>query len=954
MQTKELKKVMRQLKTYKLRVEEVPEEFSNNMDIIRAERRYGLRKSKNRGFDAIHQKFFIEEEIFYKDFSGKMSSYLTKQLFDDFGTYYKFLEGDIYVNSCYCYYDFSKDEDFIKKNKIDVEKLQERKAFITQTIDDITVDVSEEELEAYEEAEKTKELCKEWIVRFDSCKSYEELSKTVQDYRESELADTVDVVFFFFNYIYRDIADKDRFNIIMEYISARDYLDYKLIYAMCHIYDLDEVLDSYHYLSENKKDVDSRKKDLIRYIDGFKKTQWGFSTYRYFDKQTHFYCEERSSRFGPPLVILYRYFETFDEFVKYLEGDLKSCDLSAAFKLDVDFSKYETDEKTKVPIRKKDKIVCTLEKGYKKDEHYGNYFYVKQQWRNSIGCLIKENHFETDYFFDFIYFLRGDLSNADLLFCDGLSNITDYSDINFSDAKLTSRLCEIYGVNYDIFELNREAIGTFDQTEKNEIETSIILHSSRNSFLEDTRTHTQLLKTQRISYISDLHLMHRLDNAECKSENDIIYVIQNIIDTIVSEKGDLLLIGGDVASDFYIFKLFITLLRKSIRNVVFILGNHELWSFPGKTFEEITEIYNNLIEENGMYFIQNDLLYGDSDWLCKISYEELIKKDKKQIRNQLRCARLVIFGGLGFSGYNMEFNADNGIYRNILNRENEVLETIKFEKLYLSMLESIYDKNVIIFTHTPIEDWCKQIEYQENFVYVSGHTHRNYFYDDGTYKVYSDNQIGYNNENPHLKDFLMDNDYDYFSDFEDGIHEITAKEYKDFYRGKNISINFNREVFALYMLKKNGYYCFLHESGLSSLTILNGGERRKLENKGLQYYYEHMDKVIERIKNPLDKYISVQQIISNEVRRIGGKGRIHGCIVDIDFYNHIYVNPTDMKITGYWALDMINKKVYPNIPSLLKNECPMLYENYINFIEENSSSIIVPKKDVESNAMSFR
>ena len=92
MQTKELKKVMRQLKTYKLRVEEVPEEFSNNMDIIRAERRYGLRKSKNRGFDAIHQKFFIEEEIFYKDFSGKMSSYLTKQLFDDFGTYYKFLE----------------------------------------------------------------------------------------------------------------------------------------------------------------------------------------------------------------------------------------------------------------------------------------------------------------------------------------------------------------------------------------------------------------------------------------------------------------------------------------------------------------------------------------------------------------------------------------------------------------------------------------------------------------------------------------------------------------------------------------------------------------------------------------------------------------------------------------------------------------------------------------------
>lgn len=53
MQTKEIKKIMRQLRTYKLRVQDVPEEFRDNMDIIRAERRYGLRKSVNRGFDAI-------------------------------------------------------------------------------------------------------------------------------------------------------------------------------------------------------------------------------------------------------------------------------------------------------------------------------------------------------------------------------------------------------------------------------------------------------------------------------------------------------------------------------------------------------------------------------------------------------------------------------------------------------------------------------------------------------------------------------------------------------------------------------------------------------------------------------------------------------------------------------------------------------------------------------------
>ncbi len=967
MQTKEIKKIMRQLRTYKLRVQDVPEEFRDNMDIIKAERRYGLRKSGNRGFDAINQEFFVEEEIFYKNFTGDMSGFSAKKVFDEFEAYYNFLKGDIYVNSCYCYYDFSKDEEFIKKNKIDVEKLQERKAFITQTIDDITVDISEEELEAYEEAEKTKELCKEWIVRFDSCKSYEELSKTVQDYRESELADTVDVVFFFFNYIYKDITDKNRFNIIMEYISAGDYPDYKIIYEICHIYDPDEILSNYHYTSGTKNKIYTRKKRLKGYIDKVKNKEIVFSVYRYFDKHTHFYCEElrgyvnHINQVIPPIVTIYRYFETFDEFVDHINGNLKSCDLSAAIKINVDFSKYETDEETKLPIRKKDKLVCTVEKGFRRNGRYGNSFYVKQQWRNSIGCFITKNEFITNYFFDFVYFLKGDLSNADLLFCDGLSNITDSVGIDFSSAKLTSRLCEIFGVQYDIFKLNRKVIDSFEQTEKNEKETSLILNSyeketsfilnsPRDSFFEDTRMYEQSLKSQRISYISDLHLMHRIDNAKCKSENDIIYVIQNIINAIVSETSGLLLIGGDIASDFKVFKLFISLLKKSFKNVVFILGNHELWNFPGKTFEEITEIYRKLIEENGMYFIQNDLLYKDSsNRINKISYEELIKKDKKQIRNQLRCARLVILGGLGFSGYNMEFNADNGIYRNILNRENEVMETIKFEKLYLSMLESIYDKNVIIFTHTPIEDWCKKPEYQENFVYVSGHTHRNYFYDDGVYKVYSDNQIGYHNENPHLKEFLMDNEYDFFSDFEDGIHEITVAQYKEFYRGKNIPMDLTRELFVLYMLKKNGYYCFIHESEMSSFTILNGAERRKLEKKGLQYYYDHMDNVIECIKNPLDKYMSVQQKVSNEIQKIGGSGRIHGCIVDVDFYNHIYINPTDMKITGYWALDMINKKVYPDIPSLLKSECPMLYEKYVKFIEENSSSALVSKIDSESD-----
>ena len=52
------------------------------------------------------------------------------------------------------------------------------------------------------------------------------------------------------------------------------------------------------------------------------------------------------------------------------------------------------------------------------------------------------------------------------------------------------------------------------------------------------------------------------------------------------------------------------------------------------------------------------------------------------------------------------------------------------------------------------------------------------------FRVYSDNQIGYHNDSPHLKTFLIDNDYDCFSDYGDGIFEITSEQYNDFYRGK--------------------------------------------------------------------------------------------------------------------------------------------------------------------------
>jgi len=37
---------------------------------------------------------------------------------------------------------------------------------------------------------------------------------------------------------------------------------------------------------------------------------------------------------------------------------------------------------------------------------------------------------------------------------------------------------------------------------------------------------------------------------------------------------------------------------------------------------------------------------------------------------------------------------------------------------------------------------------------------------------------------------------------------------------------------------------------------------------------------------------------------------IHACIVDIDFYNYIYLDPVDGSINPYYATSIVNKYLY--------------------------------------------
>lgn len=976
---KEIRHIITQLKKGKIDIDDIPFELQENFDIIKVEREVGIRKLTKCGYDIISDRFFVEEEIK----SEEKWDLLPPQLFDDFATYSDYLEGNIYENACY--YQIPQEK---LPDNIDKVSLFEKDAFIDSTIDDYTLSSNEKEKARYNEVEKKKPQIKRWIAKFNECTTYEQFRKIVSNYTKSNLS--IDISFFFWNYIFADINDEARFQVIMKYMSSGEYPESLLSKALCLIYNPDKVVENYRY----ELGVNNTRRKHIREIERIakevKEKRYTYRRKKYFDQKTHYYCVKTGAfieKYNFPLFAYEEYFETIEAFINRLNGDLRGCNLSRVQNCHYDFSTCLTDENSVLPIGDSLGVEYYLSKGYNSEG-----FYVKQEWEDEEGNIIKQYDHKFRYYFDFVKFLNGDLSDVDLVSCDGFKNLRDISKLNLCRALIPSSVCKQLKISYNKYELNAPPEITFSITEACEKEKSIQIRDSDDLQYQNERRELEPAvnvpdqNDERIYYISDLHLFHMLKNRGVENEADVIQIIRGVAESIEKESGyhRYILINGDTSLDSSVFELFLEELYNSIgkyKKVIFTIGNHDIWAYSDKTYGEIVDIYRSLLEEYGMYLLQNDVLYEDEDEDLKhICEQELEISDASELRAKTRRAKLLFFGGTGFSGYNPLFNASFGLYRNNstigYDRDFEYSETRKIEGLYRKICAAFCNKNVIIMTHMPLPDWYadawKKVpkdysktehakseyfinhpndnigiyaSYQPGFVYVSGHTHRNYCYDDGKIRIYADNQFGYNTHTPerrpHLKSFDICKTYDYFEDCPNGIFEITANEYKEFYRGKNIMIDFNRNVYTLYMLKRDGYYCFIHESAQNQLCILNGGALKRLDNRGLNYYYENMDLVISLLKNPLDQYTALQKRISKEIQLIGGTGSVHGCIVDIDFYNHIYVNPLDGEITGYWASDIVNKKIYPTILALLEAECPQLFGNYEKLIEATNGNALL-------------
>ncbi|MBR5251750.1 MAG: metallophosphoesterase [Oscillospiraceae bacterium] len=937
----ELKDCIKKIRKQEIRgYNEIPVEYHTNADVIRITRNLGMRKTERCGYDIISKTFFVEEILLVTNYAGELVERNFLDNFADFHQYYEFMQGNIYDNACYYQYEFSQED--IKRYNLDTERLN-RQSLLDYTIDDCHPDISPEERIKYDEIENQSKIHKKWIKKYNACMTYAELREVMCKHSRSKDC-VIDGDFYLWNYI--NHYGKKSFKTIMKLVCENPYKCYGLENALCFLYGPEKVLKAYDYRAgteaTNKKHNDSFKEKIDKIVNTGVTTK----TEKYFDKYTHYYCVQTNiylddAKANYPIARLYKYFETFKGFTEYLNNDLSDCDLSNDFDLKVDISGYKTNEGTKLPIGSLSNLRMTVVKKYNR---YKQRFEVCLKWYDERNVEVFRKDISFDYFFEFVAFLKYDLSHADLLFCDGLKNVSDFSQLNMREARLQSCIAEKAGLEIERCDL--PAIQNFNNVQENEEETALVLKNDRT----EQSGYEQNDGEQKVYYITDLHIMHRLQHAKCKTYEDCVYVMQSIIDDIFTEeiRGKILLIGGDVASDFSVYRIFIKMIRNTIdRNhlyvkVVFVLGNHEMWDFQGETMDEIVEKYRRILSENGMYLLQNEILYQDeNNSLLFVPQQEIDVLTDIELRERLRKARTLFVGGVGFSAYNEEFNADNGVYRKTLSREEEKHEGSVFEALYDRVCSCLSDKNIIVLTHMPFEDWCKNKSHQEGFVYVSGHNHRNYFYDDGVIRVYADNQVGYKSESMHLKYLYIYNTYDWFSDYEDGIHQITREDYINFHRGNRITITFNREINKLYMLKRNGYYCFIHQNRSNKLSILNGGSLKSLSYKDIQWYYDNMDAEIAFIKKPLEKYQNIQLKLAEEIKKIGGWGSIHGAIVDIDFYNHIYVNPHDLKVTPYFAYDMVMKYAYQSVPALLKSKCPLLYMNYTKLLADKNSEAMV-------------
>lgn len=202
-----------------------------------------------------------------------------------------------------------------------------------------------------------------------------------------------------------------------------------------------------------------------------------------------------------------------------------------------------------------------------------------------------------------------------------------------------------------------------------------------------------------------------------------------------------------------------------------------------------------------------------------------------------------------------------------------------------------------------------------------------------------------------------DTDFDP-NNYDDGIYDISVNDYWTYYRNKTdetiLRPKFSRSDYIKF-LKHDGFLMFVSVSPKGTLCILQGGFLRKLD-KPIHYYYDRLPEYGNKVLELFSKYWDAIYDVSSYVCRVtGGQGyaRVHGCIVDINFFNHIYINPLDGTITPYYADSKYLKQTYQNLASLLSAKVPHLLPAFHAEQALNPSALALSDGSVPHQALAL-
>lgn len=562
--------------------------------------------------------------------------------------------------------------------------------------------------------------------------------------------------------------------------------------------------------------------------------------------------------------------------------------------------------------------------------------------------------------------------------------------------RLSDEILDRFGIEHPANETQaKDAASSLPEIRAVELElpevpgTSLVTTASSLPVLYDLTAGDNIPNIGKFFYITDLHLESQLGLTGMTVDEIKGNVAQKVDEMLGGlSKEDMadgvLLVGGDVADSEEVAKIFFDAVFFHFHGpIIFVLGNHELWdgctyangkSCQKRSIDEVVTAYKQFNKtkfgfEAKMYCLENEVLvcyknsmYQNSDefgvgrktagmprgGLCVLTEEMLLNTSTDDLREFFDECSMIVLGGLGFCGLNPRYNADTGLFRDRVSREEDVERSKRFRAVYDRVVSCADNKRVVVLTHTQTEDWTTDAPHP-NWVYVNGHTHQNGLVktEDGVTVLY-DNQVGYKPKKWHLNQFSLERYYDPFEAWADGIYRITPQQYMDFNAGRGIQMEYFRQQGDIYALKQKGIYMFMLQHGLG-LYLLRGGQKLNVFH-GLEYYAANLEKYVEKIQAAFRPYRNALDKIAAEVKRFGGSGYVHGSIVDIDFYNHIYLDPFDGYLMPYFAFDVTGRREFHSVQELLgSSPVPALGSDgkplllaYTKLLDTGGVSILAP------------